>query len=67
MAHQRPEFFVSVRMFSSRLFNAELVNEEGKKSHHIADGCTLIYSRGDEYRAYMQRTGRVVPRLWTKR
>jgi chondroitin AC lyase len=50
MAHQRPGFLVSVRMFSSRLFNSELVNDEGKKSHHLADGCTLIYRSGDEYR-----------------
>ncbi len=49
MSHQRPQFFTSVRMFSSRLFNTELVNDEGKKSHHLADGCTMIYARGDEY------------------
>jgi len=50
MTHQRPEFFASVRMFSSRLLNTEIINDEGKQSHHLADGCTLIYRRGDEYR-----------------
>ena len=50
MVHQRPEFFASVRMFSSRLINTELINEEGKQSHHLADGCTFLYRSGDEYR-----------------
>jgi chondroitin AC lyase len=50
MSHQRPDFMISVRMFSSRLLNTELVNDEGKKSHHLADGCTFIYRTGDEYR-----------------
>ena len=50
MTHQRPDFFTSVRMFSTRTLNAELVNSEGKQSHHLADGCTYIYRRGDEYR-----------------
>ncbi len=49
LAHERPEFLATVRMFSSRLWNTELVNDEGKKSHHLADGCTLLYRRGDEY------------------
>jgi chondroitin AC lyase len=50
MAHQRPQFFASVRMFSSRLINTEVVNDEGKRSHHLADGCTFVYRSGDEYR-----------------
>jgi chondroitin AC lyase len=50
MAHQRPQFFASVRMFSSRLVNTEIVNDEGKRSHHLADGCTFVYRSGDEYR-----------------
>jgi chondroitin AC lyase len=50
MAHQQPSFFTSVRMFSSRTINAELINSEGKQSHHLADGCTYIYATGDEYR-----------------
>ncbi len=50
MVHHRPEFFASVRMFSSRTVNTELINDEGKQSHHLADGCTLIYRDGKEYR-----------------
>ena len=36
-------------MYSPRTFNAEMVNAEGRLSHHQADGCTLIYRQGDEY------------------
>jgi chondroitin AC lyase len=50
MVHRRGPWMASVRMFSDRLWNSELVNEEGKKSHHVADGMTLIYRGGDEYR-----------------
>lgn len=50
MAHRRPQFFASVRMFSSRLVNTEIINGEGKRSHHLADGCTFVYRSGDEYR-----------------
>ena len=51
MVHQRPEWYASVRMFSSRLYNSELVNGEGKKSHHLADGVTLIMRTGREFDA----------------
>ena len=37
------------RMFSDRLVNTEETNAEGRKSHHLADGCMLLYRRGDEY------------------
>jgi chondroitin AC lyase len=49
MVHQRPEFLVSIRMHSSRTLNTELVNNEGKQSHFLGDGCTLIYRTGEEY------------------
>jgi chondroitin AC lyase len=49
MAHRRPGYFLSVKMFSKRMQGAELVNDEGKKSHHLSDGVTLLYRRGDEY------------------
>jgi chondroitin AC lyase len=51
MVHQRPEWYASVRMFSNRLYNSELVNGEGKKSHHLADGVTLIMRTGREFDA----------------
>lgn len=49
MVHQRPDWYASVRMFSNRLYNSELVNGEGKKSHHLADGLTLIMRTGREF------------------
>ncbi|MBM4019595.1 MAG: hypothetical protein FJ288_14960, partial [Planctomycetes bacterium] len=49
MVHQRPEWYASVRMFSRRIYNTELVNGEGKKSHHLADGVTLIMRTGREF------------------
>lgn len=48
--HHQPAYFASVRMFSDRLVNTEEVNDEGRKSHHLADGCMLLYRDGDEYR-----------------
>ena len=50
MAHQRPELPSRPCVCSPpALLNTELVNDEGKKSHHLADGFTLLYRRGDEY------------------
>lgn len=49
-AHHRPGWFASVRMFSSRLLNGEFVNGEGSQSVHLADGASLLYVTGDEYR-----------------
>ena len=49
MVHQRPDWYASVRMFSNRLYNSELVNGEGKKSHHLADGLMLLMRTGREF------------------
>jgi chondroitin AC lyase len=49
-AHQRPGWFASVKMFSTRMINAELINNEGIKSHHLSDGANLLYLTGEEYR-----------------
>src|SRR5690625_799364 len=49
-SHQRPDYFVSVRMFSSRNHSVEIpYNREGLKSHHMADGYTFITRTGGEY------------------
>lgn len=48
-AHHRPGWFASVKMFSTRIINAELVNDEGRKSHHLSDGANLLYLSGGEY------------------
>lgn len=50
LVHQRPRYFASVRMHSSRASNMEQPhNEEGLKMHHFGDGSNFISRRGDEY------------------
>ncbi len=51
MTHHRPAYSTSARMFSTRTFNTDAyINGEGKKSHHLADGATYLFRRGDEYK-----------------
>ena len=48
--HQRPKWFSSVRMHSSRQNSMEEPhNEEGLKNHHFADGSNFISLTGKEY------------------
>lgn len=48
--HQRPGYFASVRMHSSRNHTMEQPhNEEGLKMHHVGDGANFISLRGQEY------------------
>lgn len=50
MAHHRPSFYASARMFSDRLLNTDQpCNREALKSHHIADGTTCLLRTGREY------------------
>ncbi|MCY2952839.1 MAG: polysaccharide lyase 8 family protein [Planctomycetota bacterium] len=50
MVHRRADYVASVRMYSDRLLNTDgYINGENKKSHHLADGATLIYLNGLEY------------------
>lgn len=47
---QRPNFFTSVRMYSTRVFNMEEpYNSEGLLNHHRGDGANHISQTGDEY------------------
>lgn len=47
---QRPEFFTSVRMYSTRTHNMEVpYNSEGLLNHHRGDGANHISVTGDEY------------------
>ena len=47
---QRPEFFSSVRLYSSRNMNMESpYNSEGLLNHHRGDGANHIYTHGNEY------------------
>jgi chondroitin AC lyase len=49
-SHQRPGYFASVRMHSSRNHNMEAPhNEESLKMHHYADGANFISRNGTEY------------------
>ncbi len=51
LSHQRPEYFASVRMYSSRNHSVEVpYNEEGLLNHHLADGANFIIRTGEEYR-----------------
>jgi chondroitin AC lyase len=47
---QRPDFFTSVRMYSTRNYNMEQpYNSEGLFNHHRGDGTNHISITGDEY------------------
>ncbi len=47
---QRPEFYTTVRMFSTRNRNMEQpYNGPGKPTHHRADGTNYLMLKGDEY------------------
>lgn len=50
LTHQRPSFYISVRMHSSRANNMEEPhNEEGILNHHYGDGSNFISITGKEY------------------
>jgi len=47
---QRPNFYTTVRMFSTRNRNMEEpYNGPGKPTHHRADGTNYLMQKGDEY------------------
>jgi chondroitin AC lyase len=47
---QRPNFYTTVRMFSTRNRNMEVpYNGPGKPTHHRADGTNYLALQGDEY------------------
>jgi len=47
---QRPDYFTSVRMYSTRTYNMEVpYNSEGLLNHHRGDGANHISVSGDEY------------------
>jgi chondroitin AC lyase len=51
MIHQRRGYAMSVRMYSKRTFNTDgYINDEGRQTHHVADGATYIFRTGEEYR-----------------
>jgi chondroitin AC lyase len=51
MTHLRKNYYASARMYSTRMDNTDSPsNNEGLKSHHIADGCNFLLVSGDEYK-----------------
>ncbi|MCP4455957.1 MAG: chondroitin lyase [Planctomycetes bacterium] len=47
---QRPDFYTTVRMFSTRNRNMEVpYNGPGKPTHHRADGTNYVMLKGNEY------------------
>lgn len=49
-SHQRPDYFSSVRMYSTRNRSMEEpYNQEGLKNHHLGEGSNFIYQVGTEY------------------
>lgn len=50
-SYQRPDWFASVRMYSTRTHNMEEpYNSEGLLNHHRGDGANHLSRTGDEYR-----------------
>ena len=50
LIEHHPGFYVSVRMFSKRLWNTDAAcNHEGLKSRYLADGCTFLMRSSSEY------------------
>lgn len=44
-----PDMFLSIKMLSTRMISAELINGEGKKHWHASDGYMYLVRAGNEY------------------
>ena len=49
MAHQRQDYYASVRMCSTRTVGSERCTGEGLQSYHFADGMTTVIRHGKEF------------------
>lgn len=49
LVHRRPEFVATLKLSSTRVIGAEMVNRENLSGYHNADGALLLYRRGGEY------------------
>ncbi len=50
MIHQRPEWQLSIKMFSDRVVNSDwAINQEGKKNAYLSHGSTFLLRGHDEY------------------
>ncbi len=50
MVQRNVDFYTSTRMNSKRTLGNEVCNGEGLLNYYLADGATLIYRTGDEYK-----------------
>lgn len=48
--HSRPNYYISLKMFSNRVINAENTNSEGLKAWCYSDGVTWMLLDGTDYR-----------------
>jgi chondroitin AC lyase len=48
-AYHAPSHFTSLKMFSTRMTNNEICNDENLKADHTADGALYTYQTGQEY------------------
>ena len=53
MVHHRADWYMSARMYSTRIFNTDNLAkcDEGLLSHYVAEGATCIMQHGNEYRS----------------
>lgn len=49
MVHQRPGWYASARLYSTRTRNTECGNGEGLRSFYVADGANMLMRDGQEY------------------
>ncbi|EAU93014.2 chondroitin AC lyase [Coprinopsis cinerea okayama7 len=49
MVHRGPNFFSSLKMYSSRTLNTECINSQNPLGFHLSDGTLYTYLRGNEY------------------
>ena len=49
MSHQRPDFYSSVRMQSTRTVPTESLNGENRRGFHLGNGVFIYGTTGDEY------------------
>lgn len=47
--HRRENYYISVKMNSTRTLGTETGNGEGLKNYYVADGCSYVFLRGNEY------------------
>jgi chondroitin AC lyase len=49
LVHRSSDWFMSVKMNSTRTIGSETCNSENMQGYYLGDGATYFYQRGDEY------------------